>query len=118
MKRVLIAGATGYLGGFVAREFKDRGYFVRALARSPKKLDHLWDSMDEIVEGELLAFFTTMATNDVVAPSTGRHTLEECFRGLQMSAGDHPGNDKERLSDDKAALTNPPPTGKGAHSKC
>ena len=53
MKRVLVAGATGYLGGFVAREFKERGYFVRALVRSSKKLDHLLDSTDEIVEAEV-----------------------------------------------------------------
>ena len=33
-----LAGATGYLGGFVAREFKSQGHFVRALARSPEKL--------------------------------------------------------------------------------
>ena len=147
MQRVLVAGATGYLGGFVAREFKARGYFVRALVRSPRKLGHLWDSTDEIVEaevtqpdtlehicdgidaggpqtitwseaaalafevlgqpakvtripewlmwpvvrlvrlfnrhqGELLAFFTTMATTDVVAPSTGTHTLEAHYRSL------------------------------------
>ena len=53
MQRVLVAGATGYLGGFVAREFKARGYFVRALARSPRKLDHLWDLADDIIEGEV-----------------------------------------------------------------
>lgn len=33
-RRILVAGATGYLGGFVAREFKSRGWFVRALVRS------------------------------------------------------------------------------------
>jgi len=53
MTRVLVAGATGYLGGFVAREFKARGYFVRALARSPEKLDNLRNSADEIVQGEV-----------------------------------------------------------------
>jgi len=53
MKRVLVAGATGYLGGFVAREFKARGYFVRALARSAKKTDLLWEFTDEIVEAEV-----------------------------------------------------------------
>ena len=53
MKRVLVAGATGYLGGFVAREFKARGHFVRALARAPQKLDHLQDTPDEIVEAEV-----------------------------------------------------------------
>jgi len=53
MKRILVAGATGYLGGFVAREFKARGHFVRALARSPEKLEPLKDSLDEIVEAEV-----------------------------------------------------------------
>ena len=38
MKRVLVAGSTGYLGGFVARELEARGHFVRALVRSPEKL--------------------------------------------------------------------------------
>ena len=33
-------------------------------------------------QGELLAFFTTMATSDVVAPPTGTHTLEDHFRSL------------------------------------
>ncbi|MGB6641445.1 MAG: NmrA family NAD(P)-binding protein, partial [Thermoanaerobaculia bacterium] len=33
MRRVLVAGATGYLGGFVAQELEVRGHFVRALAR-------------------------------------------------------------------------------------
>ena len=53
MNRVLVAGATGYLGGFVARDFKSRDYLVRALARSPKKLDPLRDSLDEIVQAEV-----------------------------------------------------------------
>jgi len=35
---VLVAGATGYLGRFVVREFKNRGYWVRVLARNPDKL--------------------------------------------------------------------------------
>jgi uncharacterized protein YbjT (DUF2867 family) len=53
MQRVLIAGATGYLGGYVAKEFKARGYFVRALVRSSKKINGLWDSTDEIVDAEI-----------------------------------------------------------------
>ena len=53
MKRVLVAGATGYLGHFVCRELRARGYFVRALVRSPHKLDRLWDVTDEIVHGEV-----------------------------------------------------------------
>ncbi len=52
-QRVLVAGATGYLGGFVIKEFKSRGYFVRALARSPQKLESLKNDIDEVVIGEV-----------------------------------------------------------------
>ena len=51
MKRVLVAGATGYLGGFVARELKARGHFVRALARSAAKLGDI--AVDEVVEAQV-----------------------------------------------------------------
>jgi uncharacterized protein YbjT (DUF2867 family) len=53
MKRILVAGATGYLGGFAAREFKSQGYFVRALSRSAEKLNNLDPAPDEIVQGEI-----------------------------------------------------------------
>ncbi|MCP4902093.1 MAG: SDR family oxidoreductase [bacterium] len=52
-KRILVAGATGYLGKFVVEELKARGYWVRALARSPRKLDHLLGSLDEVVKAEV-----------------------------------------------------------------
>jgi uncharacterized protein YbjT (DUF2867 family) len=52
-RRVLVAGATGYLGRYVAKELKSRGYFVRALARSPHRLDDTRDALDEIVRGEV-----------------------------------------------------------------
>lgn len=50
--KVLIAGATGYLGKFVVCEFKKRGYWVRALARTPQKLNSLKVELDEVVEGD------------------------------------------------------------------
>jgi uncharacterized protein YbjT (DUF2867 family) len=50
---VLVAGATGYLGGFVAREFKRRGYYVRALTRSAERLKKMEGELDEIVVGEV-----------------------------------------------------------------
>ena len=37
-KRVLVAGATGYLGKFVVRAFKQRGYYVRVLARNEERV--------------------------------------------------------------------------------
>jgi uncharacterized protein YbjT (DUF2867 family) len=61
MQKVLVAGATGYLGRFVTQEFKKRGYWVRALARNPKKLKEagpfmepaIKDQIDEIFVGEV-----------------------------------------------------------------
>lgn len=38
MQRVLVAGATGYLGKYVVQAFKQRGYFVRVLTRSRERL--------------------------------------------------------------------------------
>jgi uncharacterized protein YbjT (DUF2867 family) len=52
-QRILVAGASGYLGGFVAEEYKSRGHFVRALARSPGKLDHMKPMLDDIVKCEI-----------------------------------------------------------------
>jgi len=52
-KRVLVAGATGYLGGFVAREFKRRGYFVRVLARSAERLREMAVEVDEVAVGQV-----------------------------------------------------------------
>jgi uncharacterized protein YbjT (DUF2867 family) len=37
--RVLIAGATGYVGKYVAQEFKRRGHWVRVLTRSVERLE-------------------------------------------------------------------------------
>ena len=38
MKRVLVAGATGYLGQFVVKALRAKGYWIRALGRSAAKL--------------------------------------------------------------------------------
>lgn len=37
-KRVLIAGATGYLGKYAVKAFRERGYSVRVLTRSKERL--------------------------------------------------------------------------------
>ncbi len=53
MKKVLVAGATGYLGSFVVKEFKQRGFYVRALSRSKDKLKGLLDHIDEVHIGQI-----------------------------------------------------------------
>ena len=42
-------------------------------------------------QGELLAFFTTMATTDVVAPKIGTRTLRQHFREVKGIKGDQNG---------------------------
>jgi uncharacterized protein YbjT (DUF2867 family) len=39
LKSVLVAGATGYLGKFVVKAFKEQGYFVRVLTRNEVRLN-------------------------------------------------------------------------------
>jgi uncharacterized protein YbjT (DUF2867 family) len=46
--RVLVAGATGYLGQHITRELKRRGHHVRALARNRAKLEALGGAVDEV----------------------------------------------------------------------
>jgi len=53
MKKVLVAGATGYLGKYVVKEFKKQGYWVRALTRSSEKLASIREFIDDIIIGEL-----------------------------------------------------------------
>ena len=55
-KPVFVVGASGYIGGRLVPRLLARGYRVRCLARSPKKLSHRnWSSHPgvEIVEGDI-----------------------------------------------------------------
>ncbi|MDJ0392052.1 NAD(P)H-binding protein [Rhodococcus sp. G-MC3] len=53
-RRVLVTGATGYLGGRLAPRLLDTGYTVRVLARNPDKLDGVpWAADVEIARGDL-----------------------------------------------------------------
>jgi len=53
MKKVLVAGATGYLGQFVAKALKAKGYWVRALGRSAEKLAPVEESADDLFVGDV-----------------------------------------------------------------
>jgi len=53
MKKVLVVGATGYLGRFVVKAFKAKGYWVRALGRSEAKLAPIKELADELFIGEV-----------------------------------------------------------------
>jgi uncharacterized protein YbjT (DUF2867 family) len=53
--RVLVAGATGYIGRRLVTELVARGHHVRCLARNPRKLDsETWSDRVEVVAGDVL----------------------------------------------------------------
>ncbi len=61
-RRVLVAGATGYVGKFAVQVFKQHGYWVRALTRSEERLARLGpftapgigpSDVDDVFVGEL-----------------------------------------------------------------
>ncbi len=91
MARVLVAGGTGYLGGFVLGEFRRRGHFVRALARNAERLA---GAADEVVEGEVTRAHTldgVCRDIDVVFSSVGITRQRD---GLTFMDVDFQGNSK------------------------
>jgi uncharacterized protein YbjT (DUF2867 family) len=53
-QRVLVTGATGYIGGRLAPRLLEAGHRVRVAVRSPGKLDHVpWRDRVEIAETDL-----------------------------------------------------------------
>jgi uncharacterized protein YbjT (DUF2867 family) len=66
-KRILIVGATGYIGGRLLRRFEDRHLEVRCLARRPEYLRARVTDTTEVVRGDLLDTETMPAAKDGIA---------------------------------------------------
>ena len=62
MQKVLVAGATGYLGRFVVQEFSRRGYWIRALARNPEKLEQTGPFLEPAVTDQIHEVFIGQVT--------------------------------------------------------
>lgn len=52
--KILIAGATGYIGRLLLEELRTQSYEIRCLARTPEKLDDIDDDHVEVVQGDVL----------------------------------------------------------------
>jgi uncharacterized protein YbjT (DUF2867 family) len=53
MKRVLLAGITGYLGSYIAKELPKRSCYVKAIARNPDKIKQKGIEADEVLKAEV-----------------------------------------------------------------
>ncbi len=54
IEKVLVTGATGYIGGRLVPRLLEQGYSVRCLARHPAHLEDRQWSGSEIVRGDVL----------------------------------------------------------------
>jgi nucleoside-diphosphate-sugar epimerase len=72
--RVFLTGATGFIGGGIARALRDRGDEVRALVRSPEKAAELEQAGVELVAGSL-------ADRDAI-----RSAMEGCDAAIHNAA--------------------------------
>ena len=92
MKKVLVAGATGYLGRYLVKEAKNQNYWVRTLARKSKKLKDISENVDEVFEAEVTKpeTLTGICDNiDVIISSIGITRQKD---GLTYMDVDYQGN--------------------------
>jgi uncharacterized protein YbjT (DUF2867 family) len=68
MKKILLAGSTGYLGGYIAKELQRKAYFFRAIVRNPEKLKLNDIKANDVFEAEL----------------TKPYSIRECCTGIDV----------------------------------
>ena len=92
MKKVLVAGATGYLGRYLVKELKKQGYWVRALARNANKLDNLSEHIDEVFEAEVTKPETLKGICDAIDAVISSIGITRQKDGLTYMEVDYQGN--------------------------
>jgi uncharacterized protein YbjT (DUF2867 family) len=73
---VLVAGASGYLGRYVVKEFAERGYAVRALARNREKLVSNGPNFEPSI--------AEMVDETVIGDATDLVSLKGCCKGIDI----------------------------------
>jgi uncharacterized protein YbjT (DUF2867 family) len=76
MKKVLVAGSTGYLGRYAVQEFKNRGYWVRALVRNPEKIKQSGPWFAPSIEN--------LADEIFIGDATKPETIAEVCNGIDV----------------------------------
>ena len=56
MKKILVAGASGYLGKYITEEVSKQGYCVKVLVRNPKKFKRNNIKVEELINGKAQVF--------------------------------------------------------------
>jgi uncharacterized protein YbjT (DUF2867 family) len=93
-KKILIAGATGYLGKHAVMEFKKKDYYIRALARDEARLEAIRPFIDEAWIGEVTEASTLRGIcheMDYVFSSVGITRQKDGFSYMDV---DYDGNRK------------------------
>ncbi len=104
-ERVLVTGATGYIGGRLVPRLLDAGYQVRCLARSPKKLaDRPWAGHPEV----------EVVRGDLAEPESIERALSGCTAAYylvhsMLAAGDEYADKDRRMARDFAAVASRSP---------
>lgn len=72
MKRVLVAGATGYLGRYVVKELKRQGFYIKTLVRHPDKLNQTGEFQAPPIGEDV----DDVAIGDITKPNTLKHSCD------------------------------------------
>ncbi|TDO23798.1 SDR family oxidoreductase [Pedobacter duraquae] len=76
MKKILVIGASGFIGGYLTNQLLEEGFTVRCLARSPDKLEELAKRGCEIVKGDFIdSKSVEQALESIDAVYVSIHTL-------------------------------------------
>ena len=95
MKKILVIGASGFIGGYLTNQLLSEGYTVRCLARSPDKLKELAERGCEIVKGDftdptsvqhaLQSIDAVYVSIHTLAPQH-KNTADQGFMDIEMNA--------------------------------